>query len=241
MNAVELGADYLTRIERDGYAIVANILSNALREELAASVSSVAGDDAIRRKQSIYGIRNLFEMSPAVTTLARLAAIRSLVTPILGEDCFAVRATYFDKVPGANWKVPWHQDTAIVVRKRIETDGFTAWSEKAGAIHVQPPEWVLLGMLAIRIHLDDCLADNGPLRMVAGSHTHRWPFDQVDEAKAKHREVVGEVAAGGVLVMRPLLLHASSPSLAPGHRRVVHIEYAAKGLPNGLEWRNRIV
>lgn len=36
--------------------------------------------------------------------------------------------------------------------------------------------------------------------------------------------------------MRPLLLHASSPAASPGHRRVLHVEYAAAGLPGGLQW-----
>ena len=36
--------------------------------------------------------------------------------------------------------------------------------------------------------------------------------------------------------MRPLLLHASSPSRVPGHRRVVHLDFAAVQLPNGMRW-----
>ena len=36
--------------------------------------------------------------------------------------------------------------------------------------------------------------------------------------------------------MRPLLLHASSPSQLPNHRRVIHIDFAAITLPNGLRW-----
>jgi hypothetical protein len=35
--------------------------------------------------------------------------------------------------------------------------------------------------------------------------------------------------AGGVLAMRPLLVHASSKSRDARPRRVLHIEYAAKG------------
>ncbi len=44
------------------------------------------------------------------------------------------------------------------------------------------------------------------------------------------------VLEGGLVVMRPLLLHASSPAKSPGHRRVVHIEYAAAELADGLKW-----
>ena len=43
------------------------------------------------------------------------------------------------------------------------------------------------------------------------------------------------VPAGGLLVMRPLLVHASSKALSESPRRVLHIEYAAsKRLPDGM-------
>ncbi len=44
------------------------------------------------------------------------------------------------------------------------------------------------------------------------------------------------VLEGGLVVMRPLLLHASSPAKSPAHRRVIHVEYAATDLSGGLEW-----
>jgi hypothetical protein len=45
-----------------------------------------------------------------------------------------------------------------------------------------------------------------------------------------------DLPRGGVLLMRPLLLHASSASQVPRHRRVLHIEWAAQELPGGLQW-----
>ena len=50
-----------------------------------------------------------------------------------------------------------------------------------------------------------------------------------------------EPATGGVLAMRPLVLHASTSSEVPEHRRVIHIEYANADLPGELEWQHRIV
>jgi hypothetical protein len=49
-------------------------------------------------------------------------------------------------------------------------------------------------------------------------------------------EVVCAVGVGGALLMRPLLLHASSPSRVPGHRRVVHLDFVSVPLPNGMRW-----
>ena len=196
---------------------------------------------AIQAAESgVYGIRNLLEVSEDIRELAASPEIRSLVGPILGPSCFAVRATFFDKVRDANWNLRWHQDGVISVRDRVETPGFKAWSDKVGTLQVRPPDDVLLHMLAIRVHLDDCPTTNGALRVLAGSHTRRWPRERIGECKSSFREVSCEVDVGGVLAMRPLILHASSASDAPGHRRVIHIEFACHDLPGDLEWKQRI-
>jgi ectoine hydroxylase-related dioxygenase (phytanoyl-CoA dioxygenase family) len=93
-------------------------------------------------------------------------------------------------------------------------------------------------MLAVRVHLDDCGPDNGPLRVLAGSHRFGRFNAPSPEKRDGLEEVVCTVGAGGVVLMRPLILHASSAATTPKHRRVIHIEYAATPLPGGLEWHN---
>ena len=95
-------------------------------------------------------------------------------------------------------------------------------------------------MLAVRVHLDDCGPENGPLRVIPGSHRFGWLDEQIDEWKQRVPEVICTVRCGGVVTMCPLLLHASAKSAEVGHRRVVHIEYACDSLPEGLEWNNRV-
>src|SRR5262245_1421546 len=106
-----------------------------------------------------YGLRNLLRNCPAVATLAQ--ELRPLVGEALGADAFPVRGLFFDKIPGANWEVCWHQDLSIAVATRVEMPGFGGWSVKQGVVHVQPPASVLANMLTVRVHLDDCDADNG--------------------------------------------------------------------------------
>lgn len=155
----------------------------------------------------------------------------------LGADAFPVRALLFDKAPAANWKVPWHQDTAIAVAGRMEVPGFIGWSVKDGVTHVHPPVDVLERMVSLRIHLDDCGSDNGPLRVLPGSHRHGKLDDaEIERWRQTTEEVSCCVSQGDVLVMRPLLLHASSPAKSPSHRRVIHLEYARDELPNGMRW-----
>ena len=166
--------------------------------------------------------------------------IKSLAETSLGGDAFPVRATLFDKSPEANWRVPWHQDTAIAVAERIETRGYGGWSVKDGVPHVHPPAEILQGMLAVRVHLDDCDLENGLLRVLPGSHrSGKLESEQIEHWKRTVAEVPCVVKAGGVLLMSPLLLHASSPAENPSRRRVIHIEYASQELPNGLRWFER--
>jgi len=91
-------------------------------------------------------------------------------------------------------------------------------------------------MLAVRLHLDDCDESNAPLRVIPGSHLlGRLSADRIAQI-SKQPEITCAVKAGGVMLMRPLLLHASSASRSPGHRRVIHIEFASRPLPAGLQW-----
>jgi ectoine hydroxylase-related dioxygenase (phytanoyl-CoA dioxygenase family) len=227
---------WLPGLLEDGFALVPDVVSRDRVDELLAALGAAAEGKGVRRRENVYAIRNLLEAVPAVRELARSSAIRALVEPVLGAGAFAVRGILFDKTPDANWKVTWHQDLTIAVRERIDVDGFGPWSEKAGIIHVQPPAPVLERMVTVRLSLDPC----GPENVIPGSHRHgRLSAEQVQRWRAEHGAVATCLAAGGALLMRPLLLHASSPSTSPAHRRVVHLEFAVDALPGGLEWHGR--
>ncbi|MDC0937322.1 phytanoyl-CoA dioxygenase family protein [Pirellulales bacterium] len=232
--------DYLDRIRRNGFAIAEDVVGLDRIDKIRDAIRGLREGDEVRRKTNVYGIRNLLEVCAATRELAGSSEIRKVVVPVLGPGCFAVRATFFDKVPDANWKLRYHQDSVIAVKERHETPGFTAWSNKAGVLQVRPPEEILADMLAIRVHLDDSTRQDGPLRVLARSHQKRWPREVIPKCRADFQEVTCEVSQGGVLAMRPLVLHASSASEIPEHRRVIHIEYACKDLPSGLEWQTRI-
>ena len=234
------GKKYSDQITSDGYAIVENVIAREEVEALRGAIAAIPQREEVRRRTNVYGIRNLLEVSRECCELAASEAIRALVKPILGEQCFAVRGTFFDKVAGANWNLRWHQDSVIAVKQRMDVPGFHAWSTKAGVLQVRPPSEILESMLAIRIHLDDCHATNGALRVLRGSHRQRWERDALAAAKQNYEMTTCEVALGGVLAMRPLLLHGSSASESPQHRRVIHIEYACAELPEGLQWHTRI-
>lgn len=182
------------------------------------------------------GIRNLLNLVPSIRELSRSQKIRSLVEPILGDTARVVRGIFFDKQPTANWKVPWHQDLSIAVKERLDLPDYYPWSVKEGIPHVQPPTAILEQMLTVRIHLDRTDESNGALKVIPGSHSGgKLTTTEIDRWK-QSLAISCNCKAGGVLLMRPLLLHASSVASVPSHRRVIHLEYARDRLPSGLEW-----
>ena len=231
--ATEIGAT----VKTDGFAIVEGVLSPTVVEHLLSSLEHIGDTASVRKRGGIFAVRNLLDVSPEVRELAHSEAVRALVEAVLGDRFFPVRGILFDKIPDANWKVPWHQDVTIAVQERVEAEGFGSWSMKADVLHVQPSAEVLEHMVSVRLHLDNCGEENGALRVIPGSHLHgRIPEDEIPAIREQTPELVCAVGIGGALLMRPLLLHASSPSRAPGHRRVVHLNFASVQLPNGMRW-----
>lgn len=216
------------RVEQDGFAIVPACL-----DETTGALLNKEFDDTRHPERNLLSV-------PSVRALAISRPVREIMETILGRECFAVRGIFFNKTRSSNWKVVWHQDLTIAVRERADVRGFGPWTMKAGISHVQPPPEIMNGLLAIRLHVDESGIDNGPLRVLAGSHREgRLSAKQIGDWN-KEASVTCTVPKGGALVMRPLLLHASSSCAVPKSRRVIHLEFAAAELPHGLDWQDRV-
>ncbi len=120
------------------------------------------------RRGETYGMRDLLALDE-IRELSQSAAIMSLVHAVIGPEARAVRGIFFDKTPAANWPVQWHQDLSIAVTEKSDIEGWTGWSTKHGIPHVQPPAAILERMVSVRLHLDDCGVDNGPLKVRSGT------------------------------------------------------------------------
>jgi ectoine hydroxylase-related dioxygenase (phytanoyl-CoA dioxygenase family) len=224
-----LMTDLVEKLQEDGLAVLENVIDSDTVARLCDAVAAL--------NQDAHGLRHLRERCPVVQQLCEDARVLRLAGEAIGPNAFVVRTLFFDKNEKANWKVAWHQDLTIAVKKRIDVPGFGPWSVKDGVVHVQPPVSVLEKMVTVRVHLDDCTLENGPLRVLPGSHRNgRLSPGETERRRQTATEMVGVVRRGGAVVMKPLILHASSAALEAKHRRVIHLEFAAEKLPGGLEW-----
>jgi ectoine hydroxylase-related dioxygenase (phytanoyl-CoA dioxygenase family) len=220
----------LELVQVQGFALLPEILWPCEAEKLIEELNQ----SSLRRTKA--GVRHALK-HPAVAALAEQPRLLNLAREILGGRALAFRATLFDKSPQANWLVVWHQDTALPLRKRQETSGWGPWSVKDGVPYAHAPASVLSRVAALRIHLDDSTTQNGPLRVLPGTHTLGVLGDDAIQTLAANIAPVDcLVPRGGVLAMKPLLVHASSKSKMEMPRRILHIEYSAATLvETGLE------
>lgn len=213
----------------DGYSVVSDMLGSEEIRGVVSNFKELATDRA--------GTRKLLDRHWC-QKLARRLALEPRLRTVLPADAHAVQCTLFEKALDKNWLVTLHQDLSIPVAERVDSALCTGWSAKEEEIFVQPPISLLEDLVAVRVHLDDCDERNGALRVVPGSHRlGRLSSAQALSARAVRGERVVSVTGGGVMVMRPLLLHASSKATADLPRRVLHFVFGPSSLPEGLSWR----
>jgi len=212
---------FVDSVVTNGFATAPGCLSAGEIDALIAELN----ESSLYRSRA--GIRHLMQ-HPAVNKVARSSPLLDMACSVLGAAAFPFRATLFDKSPESNWLVAWHQDTALPLRNREDRPGWGPWSVKEGILYAHAPAQALSEVLALRLHLDASTINNGPLRVLAATQTQGILTDDgIEELAAKSPPVECTTPRGGVLAMRPLLVHASSKSRSQEPRRVLHIEYAA--------------
>jgi ectoine hydroxylase-related dioxygenase (phytanoyl-CoA dioxygenase family) len=183
--------------------------------------------DKCQAARSRAGIRHLLSDS-SILAFANDRRLIELSSELVGAGTVPFRATLFDKSPKANWKVTWHQDTALPLTEKKDISGWGPWSVKEGVIYAHATTNALNQIIALRIHLDHSTARNGPLRVIPASHRSGVLIDDAVAVIASQQKFVECLAPKGtVLAMKPLLIHSSSKSMDDSPRRVLHIEYTS--------------
>lgn len=218
------------QVEERGFAVMPGIFEQDRVTHLAENLA------VAKLRRSRAGVRHALGYA-AVASLANDPQLLEIACHILGMNAYPFRATMFEKTTDANWLVVWHQDTALPLRRREETPGWGPWSVKEGVIYAHAPATALSQVLALRVHLDDSTSQNGPLRVLPATHTLGVLSD--DEIHQLAQDVAAVeccVPRGGIVALKPLVVHSSSKSQSECARRVLHIEYAANAaIAGGLE------
>ena len=222
----------MATLHEDGYAVLCAVLDPEQIAPIQQVIESLAVAGA--------GSRALLELECCRELVERIRshpAIRSS----LPQSAVAVQCTLFDKTRERNWLVALHQDLSVPVKERVEDRRLGGWSVKEGRHFVQAPVELLEQLLAVRVHIDHCGPENGPLRVVPGSHRH-GRLERVAARQLRDRlgEVSCAVAGGGALLLRPLLLHASPKARSPQHRRVLHFLFGPAVAGYGLQWQHAV-
>ncbi|MGH6816840.1 MAG: phytanoyl-CoA dioxygenase family protein [Hyphomicrobiaceae bacterium] len=216
-------ADYFAR---DGVAILPAMLGREDLSPLEPVFEAVAG-----------GARQFAIDRTLVRRLQEHEGLARTASYLQGEPARLVRVVAFDKTPEANWFVPWHQDRTIAVTERRTVPGYDRWTRKDGCCHVEPPVILLERMVTLRIHFDRCTLDDGPLEVVCGSHLGgRLDKPRIARLVAADAGTMCLAERGDIVAMRPLIVHRSQRAKKPTRRRVLHLEYAAAVLPDGMTW-----
>ncbi len=237
---MDVDYSWVEELQRDGVATLSGLFTDKAVTAVTAALEAVllarGGEEAIRGQEgAVYAARNLLQLCPEVAMFWRRSELPERLARVLGSEFGLVRVLFFDKPPGQSWALPWHKDLTIAVRdNRLPSPRFGKPTTKVGVPHVEAPVEVLQSMLTARIHLDAVTDENGPLKVVPGSH-HAGKRLNVELAppRALH------AGRGDVLLLRPLVAHCSGHSheRTTRHRRILHLEFAASPrLPDGFAW-----
>lgn len=229
------------RLEEQGYLIINDIFTASEVELIVAMIERAnTSGDAFRKTKDLFAIRRVLQEIPDIIPYLFKEQFKKIITVYCNQGCFITKSIYFDKPAHSNWFVAYHQDLTISVDKKMNIPGFGPWTVKQDQFAVQPPVAILQRSLTFRIHLDDTDETNGALKVIPGSHRKGiYRPETIDWQK--EREEICRVKKGGVMLMSPLLLHASARSTDAKRRRVIHIECNDIILPEGLNWSEKML
>lgn len=228
-------------ITENGFTVIDQIFSDEEIEKISEVIQNIdTSKETFRKSEDLFAIRQFLKEIPEVKNLIFNENLKTIIKEIFGEKYFVVKSIYFDKPEKSNWYVAYHQDLTISVDKKLELENFGPWTTKQNQFAVQPPLNILENIFTIRIHLDETNENNGALKVIPKSHAKGIYRPETIDWKAE-TETICNVEKGGIMIMKPLLLHGSNRTTNGRKRRVIHIEFSDMELPSELNWSERIV
>ncbi len=233
-----LDTEQLQALDRDGFIIIEGVYSPAACRRMAEAFDRLHAAEGERGGHEVHvepgapRVSNIFNKTDAYDDCLACAELLAASHWMLGEF----------KLHGANLREPakgsGHQDLHCDVPKKFADD----W-------------WVTNGLILF----DDMTRDNGPTRVVPGSH--RWPPMNVphvnradwqptpltpeeearvpsDLAAPYPGEALVTAPAGSVVIINSSIWHGGTRNDSGARRRVLHLTYTRRDLPQQLYQRD---
>lgn len=230
---------YKQDIADKGFSVISNIFSDEEIEHISNIINDIdTSKETFRKSEDLFAIRQFLKEIPEIKNLIFNENIKKIIKEVFGEQYFVVKSIYFDKPERSNWYVAYHQDLTISVDKKTALPNFGPWTTKQNQFAVQPPLDILENIYTIRIHLDDTDEHNGALKVVPRSYAKGiYRPETIDwSIETEH---ICNVERGGVMLMKPLTLHGSNRTTNGKKRRVIHIEFSDRELPEEIQWSEK--
>ncbi|MBE8725652.1 phytanoyl-CoA dioxygenase family protein [Flavobacterium hungaricum] len=234
---------HISEIDKEGFSIINNVFTENEIENIISLIENKTANNpensTFRKSEDLFAIRQFHKEIPETLPFIFNENLQHIITSTFGEGFFITKSIYFDKPEKSNWFVAYHQDLTISVDKKIEINDFHNWTVKQNQFAVQPSTEILENNFTIRIHIDKTTKDNGALKVINNSHSKGvLRIENLDFENEK--ETICEVEKGGIMIMKPLLFHASNKTTNNERRRVIHIEFSRQELPLGIEWSEKL-
>ncbi len=232
--------NHKTETSEKGFTIINDVFSDKEINQIIDVIESIdTSKENFRKSEDLFAIRQFLKEVPESHQFIFNDNIKKIINEVFGNDYFAVKSIYFDKPEKSNWYVSYHQDLTISVDKKLDLNGFGPWTTKQDQFAVQPPIDYLKNIFTIRIHLDDTDENNGALKVIPNSHSKEIYRPETIDWNVETEEICS-VNKGGIMIMKPLILHGSNRTTNNQKRRVIHIEFSNMELPNEINWSERL-
>lgn len=221
---------------RDGFVVVANVLTPEQTAFLARGCDEVAAEvlalDAARdgnrgSHRYSFGGSSLTRSQlhrPEWQMMLEVPFVDELVTAIFGSPHYALRAASGDFcLPGALEYQPLHSDVSDW--RGTELSPFSSFVDPRGRMTIRdlPCPYVCVNFLP-----QDVTALNGPTRQIPGTQHSRAPIPGLEEEPEWMRlSTVSPAPAGAIMVRDVRAWHGGTPNVSDAMRSIPNLEFYA--------------
>lgn len=209
-----LTSRHITELDELGYTLIPSFASAALLAELRSTVArlyAIEGENAgseFRLEPGCLRLANLIDKGAVFQRVVAAPELLALVRHVIGPDFKLSSLNCRTALPGCAPQ-PLHADMGGVADER------GAW--------VCNIIWML----------DAYTPDNGPVRVVPGSHRwRRLPASELPDLRAHHpAEIAVTATAGSIVLMNAHTWHGGLDNRTQGHRTALHAFYCRRDKP----------